>query len=140
MQLDFFKELKFAETFYEAACKGLEESEYSPKPLIWLANAGDYVNAWELLKMDLLSEEDPERKADIKQFLSCTIAVYTNFMCNLSRLYVNNMMPPDEIPVKEDSEDDSDKGKGEITDMEYLQFPIEQTLNESSNSVPTNIL
>lgn len=133
MEIDFFKELKFAETFYEEAIKGLEESEYPPKPLVWLANAGDYVNAWEFLKLELSMEEDPEKKEQIQQFLNCTIAVYTNFMCSLSRMYVNNM-------AKKDEEEADEKGKGEIADMEYLQFPIEQNLNESTNSIPTNIM
>jgi len=126
LKITFEGELAFAREFWNQAIIGLPEEEYPPKPDDWLENAEYLRNSWDMIKMEILTDPDPENVKAAKAFLACTYGVYIDLMCSISRL--------------RDKQEDSESRANKSPDMETIesfQFPIEEDerteiINDSS--------
>jgi hypothetical protein len=119
MDITFEKELAFAQEFYTQAIIGLDKEDYPPKPLDWLEDWKKYEEGWTFYKVQLMAEENEENKDQLKDFLRCTLCVYCDFMCQLGHLMEKeNLELIDEIS----------KDKEEVADLEYMQFPLDQSM------------
>jgi hypothetical protein len=91
MKVEFQNEMDFAREFWSQAIIGLDDpSEYPPKPDEWLKDGPRYTANWERTKVEMIKAletlTDEDEKKQLKAFLSCTLCLYVDLMCALSKM------------------------------------------------------
>jgi hypothetical protein len=131
MDIIFKNELEFAREFWSQAIIGLEEAEYPPKPDEWLENGKQLTKNWECTKFDMIKTintlTDETEKKQLQSFMSCTLCLYIDLMCALSKMK--------EQDIEKIEKNDKESIESFIFKLDESE---EEELTDSSNELPQN--